>query len=328
MPYVSNSPQYIPWISDYQKNDYLLVSIATAVLYDYILRLDQEKRKVSLMTWCYVFVANIEQLRYVGLLYAIMSGIYFIFPIRRKEFPVVCEGLYIFIDEILQSTLTIALQAAMTTRVCALYENSKKTVIFLAATFVILQLCYGVLNLFDYILPYGQSSQEAIVLGWHICGIFNGPSNIVYQWMIPVANGLLMTYELTLIVMIVYRSIMQLKEHKELRSFGVKGIMRLIIRHGLLYFFWFLTWGITNTLATNGAHLAVVEIMVFEDLAPALQVLLVSAAGPWFILAIRDPYAGRVDGMHGMTTNQTADTSVAFARPSTNAGTNDPEALS
>ncbi|EIW77760.1 hypothetical protein CONPUDRAFT_75561 [Coniophora puteana RWD-64-598 SS2] len=62
MPYISNSPALIPYLIQYQAQNYLTVSLLTVVVYDYILNLDQEQYKKSVLTYCYIF------LRYIGLL--------------------------------------------------------------------------------------------------------------------------------------------------------------------------------------------------------------------------------------------------------------------
>ncbi|EIW80178.1 hypothetical protein CONPUDRAFT_73361 [Coniophora puteana RWD-64-598 SS2] len=153
--------------------------------------------------------------------------------------------------------------------------------------------------------------EEAIVLGTPGCFTFAPISP--YSWPDPLNVALSLAYEVTLIVMVIYRSYWQLRDHqKHSALLGVKSITSLISRHGLLYFLFMILYGISDTI--NVARLNSSPL----GLSSTTESMVTSMLGPWFIISIREPDVIRQGSDSGLSRD--AMSSVAFRRSSDTPG--------
>ncbi|EIW77661.1 hypothetical protein CONPUDRAFT_75489 [Coniophora puteana RWD-64-598 SS2] len=196
---ILNSPALVPVVGEFQANSYLdgviaalglaytvsqshTVALITLVVYDYTLNLSKEKftvlqkQKRSWMTYLYVAI------RYMGIVPAVRAASW---------------GS----TQVAQGLLIIAVQVIMTARVSALYENSKKVMIFLSVTFVCVQLLCFILNIMTLVQPYGSNASVFIVLGFRLC--MDGTPESPLVWSGPLNDAASLFYDLLLVVSIV-----------------------------------------------------------------------------------------------------------------------------
>ncbi|EIW77735.1 hypothetical protein CONPUDRAFT_75540 [Coniophora puteana RWD-64-598 SS2] len=157
-------------------------------------------------------------------------------------------------------------------------------------------------------------SQEGILLGIRVCVELNAQSP--FSWAVSVVNDVgTYAYELLLVAMLVYRSIVYLREGGYTNSStGLKELIKLLVGQGFLYFIWVLTGTtlsivysvpvISNNLSPMAQRtLAVISVVVDTGLFCML--------GPWLILSIRRNHMNHLNG--GPSMNRATLSSVAFA---------------
>jgi len=235
------------------------------------------RRKLSWVSYSYAF------LRYTGLFWVI-AVIFTNVPIAFSDH--VCYVLCILLYAVLQTVQMIVVQGIMTARVCALYGTSKKVGIFLSACFIVMIMVSIATCVISYAPPYGVYGGESIFLGIRACLIFSrGPA---LTWVNPLSAGVSLAFELLLTVMVVYRSLWKLNEHrKQSRAIGIHSIVDLIVQHSVLFFLGTLAAGIINALLTD-PYTGPLDTMILEDISPALDTIITCMMGPWLILSIRE----------------------------------------
>ncbi|EIW77666.1 hypothetical protein CONPUDRAFT_167766, partial [Coniophora puteana RWD-64-598 SS2] len=208
MPRIETSPNPMPLLSRQQDDSYLYVSVAMLVLYDYVLCLNREVDSIwmsrpSWMTCCYAF------LRYTGIFYA-MIGFLLDLPVPLSDNA--SYSLYIMLGAAFTSVQLLTVQGIMTARICALYGNSRKIVTFYCVLYAIIQVPDAVLYVIEGVKPYGNTSQEGVMMGVPRCVL-------VSPGVFPIAKAnrayvyITMAYDLILFVMLVYRWLSHVKIH-------------------------------------------------------------------------------------------------------------------
>jgi len=196
----------------------------------------------------------------------------------------------------------IAIQGLMSVRACALYENSKRVVILLGSTFVITQLLTISTAIVSSLPPFIFPSQEGFLLGVRRC--FTIAPSWLPSWIGILTNGSACAYDIVLAAILVYRSVMYLRERrKQNHPMRSTGLLEVLIGQGLLYFVWAIacqavsTAGLLpSTLPTN-----VAVLFVWNGITLALQTGLLSMLGPWMIISIRQNHMNQLNGGSGGT---------------------------
>lgn len=162
MTFVSNDPAYWPLINVYRVSSYVVVASVTAVAYDWVLTSGQEfellwRRRWSLMTFLYFFV------RFIGILYSVLNIASSITSLSLTDLD--CAN--IFSTQLWMSFVVNAmLSVIMITRLYAMYQRSRKMLIFLVVTFLSVTIACGV------IAAVGSSYltwEELVFAGNHQC---------------------------------------------------------------------------------------------------------------------------------------------------------------
>lgn len=162
MTLVSNDPAYWPLISVYRVSSYSVVASVTAVAYDWVLTSGQEfellwRRRWSLMTVLYFCV------RFIGILYSVLNIASSIPSLSLTDMD--CAN--IFSTQLWMSFVVNAmLSVIMITRLYAMYQRSRKMLIFIVITFVAVTIACGV------IAAVGSSYliwEELVIAGTHQC---------------------------------------------------------------------------------------------------------------------------------------------------------------
>ncbi|KIK39564.1 hypothetical protein CY34DRAFT_808136 [Suillus luteus UH-Slu-Lm8-n1] len=166
MTLVSNDPAYWPLISVYRVSSYSVVASVTAVAYDWVLTSGQEfellwRRRWSLMTVLYFCV------RFIGILYSVYVNL-----TKTKLILILMISLNIACANIFSTQLWMSfvvnamLSVIMITRLYAMYQRSRKMLIFIVITFVAVTIACGV------IAAVGSSYliwEELVIAGTHQC---------------------------------------------------------------------------------------------------------------------------------------------------------------
>lgn len=126
MTLVSNDPALWSFISDFRFSSYFTVACSTMVVYDWALSFGQEFKLIWMQRWSFMTVLYIC-VRYIGILYSAV-----VIPL---QLPVMmtdkgCNTSY-FIWIWTPVVVNVILGVIMMTRVYAMYQGSKKMLVFL-----------------------------------------------------------------------------------------------------------------------------------------------------------------------------------------------------
>ncbi|KIK42935.1 hypothetical protein CY34DRAFT_804340 [Suillus luteus UH-Slu-Lm8-n1] len=170
MPYISNDPALWPFINETRTLSYVAVASSAAVVYDCTLTFGQEfdlvwKRRWSLMTVLYVCV------RYIGILYSVFSILPNI-PISNTDLGgTILWFMYVWTPVVVNCMLAVI----MLVRIHAMYQRSKKMLIFLVALLLASTIASTVITAMGNI---GVSGVEAVLSGNRSCFINISPDRI------------------------------------------------------------------------------------------------------------------------------------------------------
>ncbi|KAG2154467.1 uncharacterized protein EDB93DRAFT_1248262 [Suillus bovinus] len=346
MTIVSNDPTWWPIINAYRIQNYCIVAAFVGITYDWMssaLTFGQEvelvwRQRWSLMTVLYLTV------RYLGIIYAALAILgsvqtisltdtvsFFLqkcllFPSNQSWFPV---GVGVVLHQLLGSLITATiychrcrimyvvmswtivlvsplLWVIIITRLNAMYQGSRKILIFLIVTFLAVIIFVGVVAVLTTIHTSGE---ELILSGTHQCStVFGG--NI--QFLISMTWILFLVWEILALCLAVWIAV---KRFRELRSRSAGEIVgdsyTVLIKTHVVYF---------------ASSVAVSCFQIIIELSPTLSaeyssdtqlymgflristVVQTFVLGPRLILSIREYYANLVADSNAAT----GMTSIAF----------------
>lgn len=162
MTFISNEPTWWSLINVYRVSSYFVVASATAVAYDWVLTFGQEfelvwRRRWSLMTVLYFCV------RCIGILY---SALNIASSIQSVSLTDVECAIINFTQLWISFVVNAMLSVIMITRLYAMYQRSRKMLIFVVVTFMAVTIACGV------IAAIGSSHiswEELVLTGAHQC---------------------------------------------------------------------------------------------------------------------------------------------------------------
>ncbi|KAG2149108.1 uncharacterized protein EDB93DRAFT_1250037 [Suillus bovinus] len=288
MTIVSNDPTWWPTINAYRIQSYFIVAAFVGLAYDWALTFGQEvelvwRQRWSLMTVLYLLV------RYLGMLYAALSMLSWIMYATHNWMGVVVFAM---------------LWVIIITRLHAMYQGSRKILIFLIVTFLAVNIFDGVVAV---IVMMHTSGEEFILSGTYLCQI-NYTEDIILldsiTWIISTM------WEILALCLAVWIAV---KHFRELRHHSAGGIIRdcfsVLIKTHVVYF--------ASVVAASCLYVIVdlsptiladqyysLESQTFFGLAQILTSVQMSVLGPRLILGVREYHAKLVadsDAASGMT---------------------------
>ncbi|KAG2029276.1 hypothetical protein BDR03DRAFT_357540 [Suillus americanus] len=161
MTIVSDDPAWWPLITFSRLCSYLVVAGSTAVLYDWALTFEQEFELILRQRWSFMTILYIC-VRYIGILFSVMS---ILSSLLVSITDVVCTIIW-YIQEWTFITVNAMLGVIMIARIYAMYQGSKKLLIFLVVALLASTITSGVLVVIGNL---GVSAQEAVLSGYHTC---------------------------------------------------------------------------------------------------------------------------------------------------------------
>ncbi|KAG2048454.1 hypothetical protein BDR06DRAFT_778076 [Suillus hirtellus] len=302
MTVVSNDPTWWPSIHSYRVSSYFIVAAYVGVMYDWALAFGQEvelilKQRWSLMTVLYVTV------RYSGIFYAVIS-IWFAVP----TFSTTGAASLIINDTLvwMNDVAFIALGVIMISRLHAMYQRSRKVLIFLVIVFLAIRIANAVIAA---IITTKISGEELVLSGTYQCTIiYTGDSLFLgsITWILATV------WEVLALCFAVWIAV---KHFRELRRSSTSSIIgdcyTVLMQAHISYFASFVALSslqlsyFSPALWTNGNSL---ENQIITGLVQILQPVQIYVLGPRLILSIREYNAKLVAD----SDSATAMTSIAF----------------
>ncbi|KAG2149111.1 uncharacterized protein EDB93DRAFT_1279480 [Suillus bovinus] len=290
MTIVSNDPTWWPTINAYRFQSYFIVAAFVGLAYDWALTFGQEvelvwRQRWSLMTVLYLLV------RYLGMLYAALSMLGNAPTIALTD----TNWISVFVFAMLWVIII--------TRLHAMYQGSRKILIFLIVTFLAVTIFNGVVAV---ILMMHTSGGEFVLSGTYLCQT-NFAEDITLLNSITWILGTV--WEVLALCLAVWIAV---KHFRELRHHSAGGIIgdcfSVLIKTHVVYFASFvavscfeLIRDLSPTILANQYSL---ETQIFFGLSQILTVMQMFVLGPRLILGIREYHAKLVadsDAASGMT---------------------------
>jgi len=291
-----NDPAWWPFLVWTRAYSNAAVVASVVVVYDWALTFGQEfelvwKQRLSLINLLFISV------RYVGILYAIISFLGNV-PILNTDLG--CNFFYSF-QTWTPVVVNAMLAVIMTTRIYAMFQQSKPILIFLIVALLASTIASGVMLGIGNI---GISGKEFVLSGYHIClvQIDTYRMNLNHEMVIPTA-----IWEILAFLLAVWIVILRFYEMRQSRSGSSIGdCFKMLIKSHALYFLAFAAVACFNIgdLAPGLRHSTTVADDIYAGALRIARVLQMFVLGPRLILSIREYHSKlvtRSDGGINMT---------------------------
>ncbi|KAG2033648.1 hypothetical protein BDR03DRAFT_661180 [Suillus americanus] len=300
---VSNDPTWWPVINAYRVSSYFLVAAFVGVVYDWALTFGQEVELVWRQRWSLMTVLYLS-VRYFGILFAALNLLDSVPTISLTDtvswiMSVICSWTYVLVFAMLW--------VIMITRLHAMYQQSRKILIFLIVAFLADNIFNGVIAVLTAMHTLGE---ELILSG-------------TYQCTISYMEGKLLLYSIPWILGVVWEVLalclaiwIVIKHFRELRQHSTGGIFKdcfmVLMQTHIFYFASFAAVScfqlIINLSPTLSADPSSMEAQIYYGILQILDVVQSFVLGPRLILGIREYHAKLVADSDAATCM----TSVAF----------------
>ncbi|KAG2350208.1 hypothetical protein BDR05DRAFT_4429 [Suillus weaverae] len=293
MTLVSNDPIYWPSINLNIFFSYFAVISTVVVIYDWILAFGHEVELIWRRPWSLITVLYVG-VRYAGMPYAVINMLDNLPTVSVTD--AVSANFYYAINWI-SVVMNVILGAIMIIRLHALYQGSRKMLIFLIVTLLPVVITSGVSVGFTNSYTSGE---ELVLSGTYKCGYeFGGNSSLLLfiTWILGTV------WEVLMFCLVVWIAV---KHFRELRRWTIEGFYTVLIKTHVLYFascaavscFQFGYY--SPALATSP-----IGSLVYGGVLQILWNVQMFVLGPRLILSVREFNAKLVAGFEAET-NMTA----------------------
>lgn len=294
MTLVSNDPGFWPQINFNRVSSYFIVASSIAILYDWALNFGQEVELLWRQRWSFVTFLYIS-LRYIGLSFAVDNAIASLTTVSMTDAG--CRNTYIaqwwllFVADIILGAIVII-------RLHAMYQRSRKMLIFLVGTFLAVTTTCSVMSGIGS-RPF--TGEEIVLSGTYACNITEDQPQLI-RWARVVGTA----WETLALCLAVWIAIKHFREQKRLvastRS-TIGDCFAMLIKSQVLYFIGFVAvscfdfgyfsqqlWASESTGAQiyDGVILFIFPVQIF-------------VLGPHLILSIREYHAELVENSEAGT---------------------------
>jgi hypothetical protein len=302
MTVVSNDPIWWPFINASLIGSYFVVAGSVAVMYDWALTLGQEveliwRQRWSLMTFLYLSV------RYAGIGYA---AVYMLDSVPTISMTDVGCIINYDTSNWINLIASAMLGVIMIARLHAMYQRSRKVLIFIVVIFLAIRIADVVMLA---IVTVHISSAEYILFGTHQCMIDYAGDFVFLDSMASILDTVWEVLALCLAVWIAVKHFRELRQHP---TSGIIGdCFTVLMKTHVSYFASFLAvscfqYGLFSP--TFSMNLYSLDTQVYIGLTQTLEMVQMFVLGPRLILGVREYHAELV--ANSDTTS--AMTSIAF----------------
>ncbi|KAG2124110.1 hypothetical protein BD769DRAFT_888489 [Suillus cothurnatus] len=285
MTLVSNDPSWWPLINASLICSYFVVSGSVGIMYDWGLTLGKEieliwRQRWSLMTFLYLSV------RYAGIGYAVINILISVPTISTTDSV---SGIMYNVSDWMGDVVQVLLRVIIIARLHAMYQRSRKVLIFLVVIF----LAITITNVVIAAITATQTTGEEFVLSG------------TYECIIDVVGGRLFLYSTTWILGTVWEVLtmclpvwIAVKHFRELRQHSTSGIIgdcfTVLMKTHLSYFVSFLAiscFQIGLFSPTISAKPYSLESQIYFGLDQIFLSVQSFVLGPRLILGVREYHA-------------------------------------
>ncbi|KAG2032805.1 hypothetical protein BDR03DRAFT_1094748 [Suillus americanus] len=309
MTTISDDPAWWPIINFCRLYNYFIAACSTVVVYDWALTFGQEFELILSQRWSFMIVPYICA-RYLGILYSmyVCKAIYITLQCANKPSLATSINILVFLPDIwitdvawIPVVVNAMLGVIMIARIYAMYQGSKKLLIFLVVALLACTVTSGVLMV---IANLGVSAQEAVLSSYNTCF-----TNIDTPMMYLICESVISTtvWEILALFLTVWSTIKHFRELQQSpRGSTIGDYFTILIESHAFYFIAFaamtsFTLGSLSPDITNSSDMNRVNYFGVWTIAQMMQMFVL---GPRLILSVRKSHAkvvARADGGTCMT---------------------------
>lgn len=298
MTLVSDDPSLWPYVNAFRLISYFIVASVVAVIYDFVLSFGQEvdliwNQRWSIVTFLYLSV------RYVGIPYSVISILS-----SLSTFLVTDAGCIIMSSVVNWASFVVnaMLGVIMITRLHAMYQQSKRVLIFLVVTFLAVTIACAVMT---GILDKNILGEELVLSGSYQCN-FDYQGNA--QILIPKTWILGTVWEVIALCLAAWVAVKHFRQQPPTGSI-MGDCFAVLMKTHMLYFASFVasacfhlgyfTLGMQNSLSVGG--------QVYSGMLTFFGLVQLFVLGPRLILSVRELNARLLDDYDEGGTGPTID---------------------
>ncbi|KAG1786227.1 uncharacterized protein HD556DRAFT_1531148 [Suillus plorans] len=295
---VSNDPSWWPQINLNIISSYWMFAACVVVVYDWVLTLGQEieliwRQRWSLMTVLYLIV---HTLYWNTVFCCYSSGIYAIGIADRCS--TITYSALCWTNEVVTGMVGVIMVA----RLHAMYQGSRKMLIFLVIMFLVVNIACGVILV---IILKHTVGEELILSGTYVCNYgMSGDEQLLYS-MIWMLNTVWEVLALCLSVWIAVKHFRNLRRLGRSTGSTIGDCFRVLIQFHVLYFASFFFSLLFVYISPETSNL---NVSILSGDVPVLLVVQLFVLGPRLILSVREYHAK----LTADSNTETSRSSIAF----------------
>lgn len=282
MTVVSDDPSWWVWIASWHISSYFVVAASVGVTYDWALTFAQEVELVWRQRWSLMTVMYLS-VRYLGILFAVLNILVNVPTIFLTDAG--CWILYITVNWMYVVVLPM-LRIIMITRLYAMYQRSRKMLIFLVVIFLA-DTAFNVIV--SGMSTKNTSGEEYILSGNYVCATTYAGNTILLDsitWIFGTAWEVLVLFLAAWIAV---------KHFRALRQHSTGGVIEdcftVLIKSHVFYFLSFVAVSCLNLMILSPAisvNPDVIGIDYFYGVLQVLTTVQMFVMGPRLILGVRE----------------------------------------
>lgn len=281
MTTASSDPNLWPQIKLFRFYSYFVVASFAAMMYDWALTFEQEieliwRKRWSLMTMLYL------SLRCAGIIFLVANVLWTLPSVSLTDTS--CTILYYF-----QSGTSVFANAMlgviMITRLYAMYQRSKKMLVFLVVFFLAVNITCVVIAASSRI-----SGVEIVISGTYQCGFTGGNQHLITEtWILTFVWEVL---TLCLAVWIAVKYLRELQRPLSARS-TLGNYFKVLIKTHVFYFVTYTAVACLNLgfLSPDIGDSSSLGVYVYNGVLQIAQIVQMFVLGPRLILSVREYHA-------------------------------------
>ncbi|KAG2047218.1 hypothetical protein BDR06DRAFT_117437 [Suillus hirtellus] len=303
MTMVSNDPAWWPTINANRTFSYFIVAACVVMTYDWALTFGREVELIWRQRWSPMTVLYLT-VRYLGILFAVMNMLASVSTILLSD------TVSLILSMVWSWTPFAAfamVQVIIITRLHAMYQRSRKILIFLIVTSLAVNIFNGIVTV---LMTMHTSGEELILSGTYLCSLSYNPEDVTFLYAITWI--FFIAWEVVALCLAVW---IALKHFLELRQHSAGGIIgncfAVLIKSHMVHFTSFIAVCCYMLILNFTPILSMVNFLdsyIISGVFQILQVVQTFVLGPHLILGVREYHAKLVADADTATVM----TSIAF----------------
>ncbi|KAG2133265.1 uncharacterized protein EDB93DRAFT_888545 [Suillus bovinus] len=285
MTVISNDPSWWPTINAYLISSYFIVAACVVVMYDWGLTFGQEVELVWRQRWSMMTVLYLIA-RYVAIEFSVINMLSSIPTI------VITDAVSLIIDDALNwmsDVVEIILGIIIIVRLHAMYQQSRKVLIFLVVIFLAIRIANVVMVA---IITMHISAEEYVLSGTYECKISYTGDSVFLGFMTWILDTIWEVLALCLAIWIAVKHFRELRRHS---AGGIIGdCFTVLMQTHIGYFASFVAVSCFQLILfspTVAADAFSLDTQIYIGFSQIFDIMQLSVLGPRLILSVREYHA-------------------------------------